>query len=325
MEMCKFHLFMALPVEPRLQIWKQALPSPQIIKPLFSNKIGNGYYRPWRLYYGGSWFWATINAASITPLVFVNKEARKVGLEHYDAIAICNQTGLSRDVAHTDWSCDTFYFTKHTFQKIHNIASGHFDSVEDPTPWINQIQNLALSARSKVIRDISPFSGFRRFFDFKCPESKSLAIKYLVSVIETFPALTQLILIIDGRNKSSNGPTEIVEPTAAFPDYYISDGREKVLQWLSDVRDELQGQQSSRKIPTIRLGLLINRTNNDEPDDMARRWDYTHARCRFVLPESTTSDHPSSGSSASSESSDDDSAASDVPNFHYKYTPLSGS
>jgi 2EXR family len=282
--MSTFHHFSGLPKEIRLQIWKYAMPPPRLIEFRFINKEDPSIRDHYGWFRKGDWTWKT-SSAPHPSLLGVSSEARKVVLEFYRCVSICDKKTRDSVRIYIDFERDTILLPRLAFDCLVDIVEECNRRVREylVPGWASSIRNVAIITQGhrSVLRDLtmSPFVGLFAASD-KAKWQQS-DVNFLVSVFEHFPRLKWLLLVIDGRMPDTGAPFKLVEPTAAYEDRYEENGRSKALDWVQQLQHDLRAKGLTPRDICVELSLLIN---GEDTPELERRWDYYHACCRFYAP-----------------------------------------
>ncbi len=253
-----FHVFPALPTELQLQIWKLALPGPQLLEPM------SMYWEETVQDKDSKWVWATCNRSISPALLHVSRQAREVALEFYKPTNVWDQSQFPWTRVYVDYSKDIFHFS----YSIYLDLLRSFRSLQTPPIQPDETRFFSIVSGS--------------FYSYwSDEENQEVAVNRLQPVLDQFRNLQQLILVIDGRDASFEGPDDLVEPTEQYEDYYQLGGRTLMLERTKLLEKELKKRNADLKVPPLRLKLLIN---GQEASDRERRWDYSGADCLVCAP-----------------------------------------
>jgi len=273
-QLVTFNCFPQLPREIRLQIWEFALPDPRFIELVPRNIKYPDTPIWWTRWSGSKWVWTTVNPPPV--LLNVSHEARNICLQSYESTSVWYQSQGPLRKTYVDYAKDTFYCSVESFNALQDSLIGRISSLQ-----VAPINLASVRALSIEIRQAHPWSGLPGIqHDLG---GKEISADYLASLFELFPALEELLLVIDGRNPRFDGPAELVEPTEAYKDYYEENGREMMMERIVKLVEEVKSAKTYLKIPLIRLNLFIN--GRDTPC-LEHRWRYRYGLCRFGSPSS---------------------------------------
>ena len=138
---------------------------------------------------------------------------------------------------------------------------------------------------------------------------RTFAIKQLTHIVTLFAALKVLYITIDGRALGPRGADLLISATAEHHDYYMEDGRQMYLEWLSSIIKEIRACSYDLKILEVHLTLAVN---EELLTGLERRWGYWFATCHFCAPDFTGHRFVSRSATPESLTSSSDGGGSDV-------------
>jgi hypothetical protein len=153
LESPRFELFPLLPKELRLQIWKDALPDPQVLE-LVTTGLQRDPSSPTPNH--ATWRWMGTSALKI-PLLGVSQEARTVALKAYERLPISKPLDAKYAWLFFDYSRDTFYLSVESWEELLEMVDGEYSencwTCEKSIPMdMMKVQFLAIGSAGSQFR-----------------------------------------------------------------------------------------------------------------------------------------------------------------------------
>jgi hypothetical protein len=300
----RFERFPLLPKELRLQIWKNALPDPQVLELVTTGlqrdpSSSTSNHATWR--------WKGTSALKI-PLLGVSQEARTVALESYERLPISKPLDSKYAWPFFDYSRDTFYFSVDNWKEFLEMVDGEYSrdrwTCEKSIPMdMTKVQFLAIGSVASQFRDsgglIPRFeNALLKSQKVESPDNESQrplhrmyldegerevepwvyqdwssmnTRRHFERVFGMFKNLKTFYTTIDERQRTrksmSSGTDSLLSPVVQQwdPANYLANHQAWIQQIVSTVRPDLH-------IPKVGLRFMLN---EEDTIDLAR-WDYAN-------------------------------------------------
>ena len=288
-----FHLFPLLPKELRLQIWKHALPTPQILDLALTHRergnegkiLGPGWV--------GLCNWTTKTPPSHPQLPYVNQEARGVFLDSYTRTSISDQAipSLGRHVW-IDHSRDTLYFTKRNGINLSRWFTGQFEQGGPHPPAkallleFEKVRHIAIDwlsprdAREVQKKNPAPWMfstiGRIRQLCHYCPELEECS--FVIDARHLDLAYEKEEATIEGRVPAVRGKVRLVDATIQTCNQGGVIVRGEAMldpSVLKSLVHTLKERNLDLNVPMLRLKLFVG----DRPPRKLRKWDLHAGSC----------------------------------------------
>jgi len=223
--------------------------------------------------------WVSVKPVHHFPCNFVCREAQEVIRKAYVPLNAYDRSKEPWRAIPWDYSRDCVYFSKRACDFLSDTATGRFPSIKQLPTDPGRTKHVAINTQFIHSWTLYNFPGNSQFLN---PGGRDLAIRRLCPILTIFNNLEILLLAIEGRYHGISGPDVLIPAAAECPDYYVENGREMCLDWISSIAQETRLLHTDLRVPEFRLDLLIN----DPPlVQHERRWDYSLRGVILLFPD----------------------------------------